>query len=126
MPFIKWATSPWTMWTALSTASLCCAPRSPATRRLQARCRNAPEHGPPRLVEGQHCCCWRRALPCGPAHHCCSGLSSSGVVAAIGPCVGIRQFSRPVLLAEVGADDRHVSAVMQDTPPLLLPLVLVA
>ena len=43
--------------------------------RAGRRC--ACKRGPPRLVEGRHCCCWRRAFPCGPTPHRCSGLSAS-------------------------------------------------
>ena len=66
------------------------------------------------------------------------GLASSGnrhevpqggasrVVAALAQGGGARLFSRPVLLVEVEAEVGYVSAVTPDTPPLLLPGVLVA
>ena len=46
--------------------------------------------------------------------------------AAIALGGGAQLFSRPVLLVEVGPEIGDVSAVTPDTPPLLLPRVLVA
>ena len=63
--------------------------------------------------------------PSGYLHEVAQG-GGSRLGAALAWGGGSRLFSRPVLLVEVGAEVGDVSAVTPDTPPLLLPRVLLA
>ena len=61
----------------------------------------------------------------GNPHEVAQGRSSR-VGAAVARAGGARLFSRPVLLVELRADVGDLSAVKPETPPLLLPRLLVA
>ena len=153
MPCSQLAASTWGMRTASSTAALCCTARSQGNPEAPGQAADALSStghfaslrgaedlghtaaaacggcwlGQPCPVDRLHVAAGARALhvqETGDRHEVTQGCCLR-VVAAVARASGAR-VCQPVLFVEVGAEVGDLLAITPDTPPLLLPPVLVA